>query len=82
MKRLCKNITPEKEIQLCKTTKILLLISILILVGIMIYDMIVGNTIDSSRIAILCADVCILCANIANEKNAKSALTAKDNDNN
>jgi len=80
MKRLCKNVTPEQELRICRSIKILLTISIVLLVGITVYDLIVSRTFESTRIAILCADVCILSANIINEKNAKAAL-AEANEN-
>ena len=78
MKTLCKNRTAAEQIKLCKAINIMLLISIALLVGVMIYDMIIGEPIDGSRCAILCADVCILSANIRNGKIAEERLAAEN----
>lgn len=79
MKTLCKNRTPEEQIRLCKTINILLAISILLMIGVSIYDFALGLGIDASRTAIFCSDICILCLNIRNLKDAQARLENDDN---
>jgi len=81
MKTLCKNRTPEKQLKLCNTITILMLIGITILVIAMIIDLVNGESIDSSRVAIICCDVSVLCLNIANRRNAQALIDSKNKDN-
>ena len=72
MKRLCNNKTVEEQLKACKAILALILVSIVLLVGVMIYDFAMGEGVDSSRIAILCADVCIMSLNIKNMRDLKN----------
>ena len=77
MSKLCKNRTASEQIRLCNTINILLLICIGIFVVVSIFDLVQGLPIDSSRVAIFCCDVAILCFNTKNRKNAIEQLNAE-----
>lgn len=78
MKTLCKNKTPEERLKAIKTVKILLLIAILSFVVVMIFDLVQGLPIESSRTSILCADVCILCACIKQQRDLQKEMEDKN----
>jgi len=77
MKTLCKNRTAEETIRVCNSIIILLAICILTMVVFTIIDLVQGQGIDSSRILLLCADVCILSLNMMNKRNAMARLEAE-----